>query len=144
MIHCSGRIKSRLARLLWDDTIERVACLIGDIEGEDFIVRDVLPARNEDYKPAEEFYISAAQMRGLTAEAQRRGYFLLGVAHSHRPHHPSVPSEADIRYCRHAVNVVVHPASAALTWFDQTGELGCETLNSPLAAPAMAPALAFG
>jgi proteasome lid subunit RPN8/RPN11 len=145
MIHCSPRIKTRIAALLWDDQIERVACLIGSIEGDDFIVSDVLPARNEDYKPAEEFYISGQQMSRLASEAQRRGYLLIGVAHSHLPHHPAVPSEADIRYCRHPVNVMIHPASQTLSWFNASGELWRETAAAPQRRPsAPTPVFAFG
>jgi proteasome lid subunit RPN8/RPN11 len=145
MIHCSQRIKSRLTALLWDDQIERVACLIGSIDGDDFIVADVLPAQNEDYKPAEEFYISGQQMSRLAGEAQRRGYMLIGVAHSHLPHHPAVPSEADIRYCRHVVNVMYHPASQTLSWFNASGELWRELAALPQRqALAPVPAFAFG
>jgi proteasome lid subunit RPN8/RPN11 len=143
MIRCSDRVKSKLTHLLWDDQIERVACLIGKIEGGEFVVCDVIPARNEDLKPAEEFYISANQMVRLSIEAQRRGLILLGVAHSHLPHHPSVPSEADIHYCRHAVNAMYHPATATLSWFDSTGELWRERMAVPARAPARIPAPAF-
>ncbi len=143
MIHCSERIKIKLTHLLQDNQAERVAGLIGKIQGNDYIVCDALPARNEDSRPAEEFYISASQMARLALEAQRQGLILLGVAHSHLAHHPSFPSEADIRYCRHAVNAMYHPASATLCWFDSSGELWRERLASPAAAPAGLPALAF-
>ena len=143
MIRCSDHVKHKLTDLLWDDHIERVAGMIGTIEGNDYIVRDVLPARNEDYRPSEEFYISGGQMAQLAREAQRRGFILLGVAHSHLPHHPSVPSEADIHYCRHAVNAMFHPASSTLSWFDSTGELRRERLPVPAPAAAGFPVLAF-
>jgi proteasome lid subunit RPN8/RPN11 len=143
MIQCSQNVKSRLADLLRDDQIERVACLIGKIEGGDYIVQDLLPARNEDDKPAEEFFISARQMSRLAVEAQRRGCTLLGVAHSHLPHHPSFPSEADIHYCRHTINVMYHAASNTLAWFNSTGELGREKAVAAQSAPRSLPLFAF-
>ncbi len=143
MIHCPERVKNKLATLLWDGQVERVACLIGRMEGDDFFVVDVLPARNEDDKPAEEFFISARQMSRLAVEAGRRGATLLGVAHSHLPHHPSFPSKADITCCRHAVNVMYHAAAGTLSWFNSTGELWREPVSLPRSVPAPAAALAF-
>ncbi|MDD5371677.1 MAG: Mov34/MPN/PAD-1 family protein [Anaerolineaceae bacterium] len=144
MIHYKQNILSKLTSILWDDQYERVACLIGEKIGDDFLVTDVIPARNEDYRPAEEFFISGMQMRSHVMEAERRGSTLLGVAHSHLPHHPSVPSEADIHYCRHALNAVYHPSTDTLTWFNAKGELKQETVNSPRPriAPALTPAFA--
>jgi proteasome lid subunit RPN8/RPN11 len=144
MIQCNDRVKNKIASLLWDDRVERVACLIGKIEWEQTFVLDVLPARNEDDKPAEEFFISARQMERLAGEAQRRGCILIGVAHSHLPHHPSYPSKADITYCRHAVNVMYHAASGTLSWFNPSGELWHEALVDDRAVPAAAPVLVFG
>lgn len=131
MIHYKYNTLVKLTHLLWDDRCEQVACLIGERNGDDFFITDVIPARNEDCRPADEFFISGAQMSAHAQEAHRRGGMLLGVAHSHLPNHPSVPSEADIHYCRHALNAVYHPSTNTLTWFNAHGELKHETVNSP-------------
>ena len=143
MIKCNHSTMDKLTHLLWDDRVEQVACLVGERDGEDYLVTDVLPARNEDNRPAEEFFISARQMAWLSAEAARKGNQLLGVAHTHLAHHPPEPSIADVRYCKHAVNLVYHPASSTITWFNCAGEIRRERVSEvrPLLIPR--PALAF-
>jgi len=143
MIKCNQSTMDKLTHLLWDDQVEQVACLAGKQEGEDYLVTDVLPARNEDYRPAEEFFISARQMAWISAEAQHKGIQLLGVAHTHLAHHPLAPSEADIRYCKHAVNLVYHPASNTVTWFNCAGEIHRERVSKIRSLQVPSPSLAF-
>ncbi len=144
MIKYNDAVITKLTKLLWDEQYERVACLLGKQVGDDILVLDVLAARNEDARPAEEFYISSQQMERVRMEAQRRGYLLLGVGHSHLPHHPPTPSEADIRYCRHAVNIMYHPASNTLCWFDREGEFGRQIVEPPWHTPDRMAVLAPG
>jgi proteasome lid subunit RPN8/RPN11 len=144
MIKYDETVLNKLTQLLGDQRSERVACLVGKKSGEDFVILDILPARNEDYRPTEEFYVSGQQMSAISKEAQRRGYSVLGVAHSHMPHHPSVPSQADIQCCRHPVNAVYHPTTSALTWFNSNGQIKREFLIilHPQGAPNPLPMLA--
>ena len=129
MIHCELKILSKLTRCLSGSSIEQVAALIGRQEGDDYIVMGVLSATNEDEDPAEKFYVSKAQLEKLAVQASQKGCFLLGIAHSHLPHHPAYPSMADIRYCRHMVNAVYHPTSHSLTWFNNKGALASLSLE---------------
>lgn len=144
MIKYDETILEKLAQLLGDQRSEHVACLVGRRSGEDFFVQDILPARNEDYRPTEEFFVSGRQMSAISREAQRRGYTVLGVAHSHMPHHPSMPSQADIDCCRHPLNAVYHPTTSALTWFNSNGQIKREFLiflrqqDSPNLLPVLA------
>jgi proteasome lid subunit RPN8/RPN11 len=144
MIKYDETVLNKLAQHLGDPRSERVACLIGYKAEEDYFITDIIPARNEDYHPTEEFYISGRQMSAINKEAQRRGYIILGVAHSHLPHHPSVPSQADVDCCRHPVNAVYHPTTSALTWFNTNGQIKREFLihlqqqGSPNLLPALA------
>ena len=128
MIKCDEAVLRKLASYLGDQRSEHVACLVGIKSGEEYYILDVLPARNEDYRPTEEFFVSGRQMSAISKEAQRRGYSVLGVAHSHMPYHPSIPSQADINCCRHPVNAVYHPATSALTWFNGHGPIKREFL----------------
>jgi proteasome lid subunit RPN8/RPN11 len=128
MIHCEAKLLVKLTRHLSSSKIEQVVALVGRKEGEDFYVLDVLPAKNEDEDPSEKFYISKAQLEALTSEAYRKGFSLLGIAHSHLPHHPAYPSMADIRFCRHMVNAVYHPTTRSLTWFDQKGAIAQQSI----------------
>lgn len=133
MIHCEPKILTKLARYLSDTAFEKVAALIGRKEGDDFFVLGVLPATNEDEDPAEKFYVSKGQLEKLAREASLKDCSLLGIAHSHLPHHPALPSTADIRYCRHLVNAVYHPTSQSLTWFNSQGPLASQSLKRPRA-----------
>jgi proteasome lid subunit RPN8/RPN11 len=138
MIYCEPKLLDKLTRCLSGTKTEQVAALIGNKDGDDFFVVDVLPGKNEDEDPSEKFYISRVQLEKMTAEALRQGYSLLGIAHSHLPHHPSNPSLADIRYCRHMVNAVYHPTSRSLTWFNNHGAISCQSITPrPRMIPGM-------
>jgi proteasome lid subunit RPN8/RPN11 len=135
MIHCDPAFYIKLSFYLADDKVEQVVALIGKMVGEDYYVTDVIPARNEDPDPANMFYVSNQQVHNLMVEANRKGCTILGFAHSHPSHHPSTPSVADIRFCRHNVNAVYHPSTHYLTWFNDTGEIGSLTMNSTISTP---------
>lgn len=113
-----------------DRKIERVAALIGKRVGDDYVVLDVLPARNEDQDPENKFFVSNQQLDRLILRAQKKGYLLLGIAHSHPAHHPELPSLADMHHCRHAVNAVYHPSTRSLTWFNNQGELNRQAVST--------------
>jgi proteasome lid subunit RPN8/RPN11 len=136
MIQYTEKIVTKLTRLLRGDNTEQVACLIGEKDGEEYKIMDILPAQNEDYTPSEEFYISGRQMNTIVETARRRGWVVLGIAHSHMSHHPPYPSQADMQYCRHAINVVYHPSSQLLTWFNADGEIKRE-LAEPIRQTAL-------
>jgi proteasome lid subunit RPN8/RPN11 len=129
MIHCETKLLVKLARYLSGSQIEQVAALIGRKEGEDYFVLDILPAQNEDEDPVEKFYISKTQLEKLSGDAHRQGCTLLGIAHSHLPHHPAYPSMADVRYCRHGINAVYHPMTQTLTWFNNKGALSRQLVD---------------
>ena len=130
MIHCEQAFYIKLSYYLADHEVERVAALIGKKVGDDYFVTDVLPAQNEDRDPANMFFVSNRQVHHLMLQASQQGEMLLGFAHSHPSHHPSNPSMADIRACRHNINAVYHPATQSLIWFNGAGEIASQAVHS--------------
>jgi proteasome lid subunit RPN8/RPN11 len=130
MIRYNPKILRRLSRLLSDVQIEQVAVFIGQIDGNDFYVEDVLSAVNESCDTCTSFFVSNHQIGQLMIKAQRRGSMFLGIVHTHLRHHPAAPSQADFGNCKHAVNAVFHPSSGRLTFFDNNGVTLIQTIDT--------------
>jgi len=135
MIRCSNALLIKLSLLLSDRKVERVAVFIGKKVGSDYVVTDVLPARNEDLDPENKFFVSNRQLSRVMSRAQQKGCLVLGIAHSHPAHHPPLPSIADFNHTYYAVNAVYHPATRSLTWFNQRGELTQQLIHAALFFP---------
>jgi proteasome lid subunit RPN8/RPN11 len=129
MIHYDARILVRLSRLLPDIQTEQVAVFTGRAAGHDYMIDNILLAVNE-CTDRSKFFISNRQIGRIMQRAGRSGQILLGVVHTHPAEQASNPSQADLTNCLHAVNAVYHPASGRLTFFNSSGIIHAEMIQT--------------
>jgi proteasome lid subunit RPN8/RPN11 len=78
---------------------EGAGFLLGSINGEGFVVEDVLPLENSwsEGSQANRFQLAPADSMKAELTAAQRGLDVIGVFHSH-PDHPAEPSQWDLAW----------------------------------------------
>lgn len=83
----------------------------------------VVPVRNSAEDPRETYDMSREDMMKAIGELPP-GDEVIGIIHTHLPHHPPHPSDADIESARvnkYFLHAVYKPSTGELTWYDGDG-----------------------